>query len=64
VIGAGVKIKSSILADNCKIGDDVILTGVVVGDHVTVIEGVKLKKGSRVMPGKTIKNDDIPVKKI
>jgi NDP-sugar pyrophosphorylase family protein len=64
VIGAGVKIKSSILADNCKIGDNVTLTEAVLGDHVTMIDGLKLKKGSRIMPCETVKNDDVPVKKI
>ena len=64
VIGEGVKIKSSILADNCKIGDDVKLTGTVVGDHVNIIEGIQLKKGSRVMPGEMVKSSDTASQKI
>jgi NDP-sugar pyrophosphorylase family protein len=59
-----VKIKSSILADNCKIGDDVKLTGTVVGDHVNIIEGIQLKKGSRVMPGEMVKSSDTASQKI
>jgi mannose-1-phosphate guanylyltransferase len=55
VIGQRAVIKSSILADNCKIGDDCQLINAVLGDHVTVSNGLKLKKGSRIMPGETIK---------
>jgi mannose-1-phosphate guanylyltransferase len=62
-IGNNVKIKSSILADNCKIGDESILNAAVLGDHVTVIDGINLKKGSRVMPGETVKNGDAEPKK-
>ena len=54
-IGKGVAIKSSILADNCKIGDDCSLIDAVLGDHVNINDGVKLKKGSRIMPGETVK---------
>jgi NDP-sugar pyrophosphorylase family protein len=55
IIGQRAVIKSSILADNCKIGDDCQLIDAVLGDHVTVRNGLKLKKGSRIMPGETIK---------
>jgi mannose-1-phosphate guanylyltransferase len=55
VIGQRTVIKSSVLADNCKIGDDCQLIDAVLGDHVTVSSGLKLKKGSRIMPGETIK---------
>ena len=55
VIGQRAVIKSSILADNCKIGDDCQLIDTVLGDHVTVSSGLKLKKGSRIMPSETIK---------
>jgi NDP-sugar pyrophosphorylase family protein len=48
-------IKSSILADNCKIGDDCQLNDAVLGDHVTINDRAKLKKGTRVMPGETVK---------
>ena len=58
IIGNKVKIKSSVLADNCKIGDDCILDAVVLGDHVTMIDGIKLKKGSRIMPGETVKESE------
>jgi mannose-1-phosphate guanylyltransferase len=54
-IGKSVAIKSSILADNCKIGDDCSLTDAVLGDHVTISDGLKLKKGSRIMPGEIVK---------
>jgi hypothetical protein len=30
---------------------------------VKVIDGIKLKKGSRVMPGETVKSDDAERKK-
>jgi NDP-sugar pyrophosphorylase family protein len=63
-IGKNVKIKSSILADNCKIGDESSITGAVLGDHVTVTDGSKLKKGCRIMPGEIIKQNDIQLKKI
>jgi mannose-1-phosphate guanylyltransferase len=53
-IGQRAVIRSSILADNCKIGDDCQLIEAVLGDHVTVNNGLKLKKGSRVMPGETV----------
>ena len=54
-IGKNTTIKSSILADNCKIGDDCSLTDAVLGDDVTINDGVKLKKGSRIMPGEIVK---------
>jgi mannose-1-phosphate guanylyltransferase len=55
VIGAGATIKSSVLADNCKIGYGCSLNDAVLGDHVTIKDGVKLKKGSRIKPGETVK---------
>ena len=54
-IGQRAVIRSSILADNCKIGDDCQLINAVLGDHVTVNDGLKLKKGSRIMPGETVR---------
>ena len=54
-IGQRAVVKSSIIADNCKIGDDSYLIDAVIGDHVTVSNGLKLKKGSRIMPGEIIK---------
>ncbi|MDD5289516.1 MAG: NDP-sugar synthase, partial [Dehalococcoidales bacterium] len=50
-IGQRAIIKSSIVADNCTIGDDSYLIDAVLGDHVMVNDGVKLKPGSRIMPG-------------
>ena len=55
-IGQRAVIKSSILADNCKIGDDGYLIDAVLGDHVTVSDGCKLKPGSRIMPGETVRD--------
>ena len=49
-------IKSSVLADNCDIGDDSYLVDAVLGDHVTVDAGCKLKPGARVLPGETVGN--------
>jgi mannose-1-phosphate guanylyltransferase len=54
-IGQRAIIKSSILADNCKIGDDSYLIDAVLGDHVTVSDNFKLKPGSRILPGETIR---------
>jgi ADP-glucose pyrophosphorylase len=54
-VGQRTVIKSSILADNCKIGDDCQLNDAVLGDHVTINDRAKLKKGTRVMPGETVK---------
>jgi mannose-1-phosphate guanylyltransferase len=55
-IGQRVVIKSSILANNCNIGDDSYLIDAVLGDHVMVSDGIKLKPGSRIMPGETIRD--------
>lgn len=54
-IGQRAVVKSSIIADNCKIGDDSYLIDAVLGDHVTVSNGLKLEKGSRVMPSEIVK---------
>jgi mannose-1-phosphate guanylyltransferase len=54
-IGRRAVIKSSILANNCKIGDDSYLIDAVLGDHVTVSDGCRLKQGSRILPGETVK---------
>jgi mannose-1-phosphate guanylyltransferase len=54
-IGQRAIIKSSILADNCKIGDDSFLIDAVLGDHVTFSDGCKLKPGSRILPGETVR---------
>jgi len=55
VIGEGVKIRVRFCRYCIKSGCRT-LTEAVLGDHVTIIEGVKLKKGSRIMPGETVKN--------
>jgi mannose-1-phosphate guanylyltransferase len=54
-VGQRAIIKSSILANNCRIGDDSYLIDAVIGDHVTVSDNSKLKPGSRIMPGETVK---------
>lgn len=54
-INPRVIIKSSIIAHKCVLGDDSYLIDAVLGDHVTISELVKLKPGSRVMPGEIVK---------
>ncbi|MDP2729479.1 MAG: NDP-sugar synthase [Dehalococcoidales bacterium] len=53
-LGPRVRLKDSILADNCRFGADTIGEGVVVGDNVTVLSGIKLEPGSKIEPGTTI----------
>jgi len=49
-----VKLKSSVVADNCTLNDDSTIEGGVLGDHVTVSAGTGLGPGSMIEPGETV----------
>ncbi|MFC2025003.1 sugar phosphate nucleotidyltransferase [Chloroflexota bacterium] len=49
-----VKLKNSVIADNCCLKADSICLGSVLGDNVTVVSGYKLEPGSKIWPGTTI----------
>ena len=53
-IGKRVKIKDSIITNDCHLGDGSIVEEAVLGDHVTVASGYKLKAGSKIWPGTTV----------
>jgi len=50
-VGPRVRLKNSIVADNCCLYDNSIIEDSVLGDNVTVISGCKLQPGSRIWPG-------------
>ncbi len=52
-LGARVTSKSSILANDCTLGDGSVAQDVVLGDNVTVDPGVHLEPGARLEPGVT-----------
>jgi len=56
-LGRGVKLKSSIVADNCCLNANSIIEDSVLGDRVTVDSGSKLEPGSRIEPGTTVGTD-------
>ena len=53
-LGRRVKLKNSIVANDCCLNDDSIIEDSVLGDNVTVASGYKLKPGSRIWPGRTL----------
>ncbi len=53
-LGARVTLKSSIVANDCILGDGSSSDNAVVGDNVTVSPGVHLEPGSRIEPGTTV----------
>jgi len=53
-LGRGVKLKSSIVADNCCLNANSIIEGSILGDKVTVGSGSKLEPGSKIWPGTTV----------
>ena len=55
-LGRGARVKSAVIADSCLLGDGCILEGVVLGDHVTVLGGVRLEPDTSVPPGATVGN--------
>ena len=56
LVGQGVSLKDSIVADNCCLNARSIVNGSVLGDNATVVSGCKLEPGSRVPPGTTVGN--------
>ena len=50
-VGLRVRLKNSIVADNCCLNDNSIIEDSVLGDYVTVTSGCKLQPGSRIWPG-------------
>ncbi len=53
-LGLRVKLKNSIVADNCCLDTDSIIEDSVLGDKVTVVSGCRVEPGSRIWPGTTI----------
>jgi mannose-1-phosphate guanylyltransferase len=53
-LGSRVKLKSSVVADNCALKDDSVIEGGVLGDHVTISIGARLESGSMIEPGETV----------
>ena len=53
-VGQRVKLKNSIVADNCYLNADSIIEDSVLADNVTVASGYKLEPGSRILPGTTV----------
>jgi len=53
-LGTRVRVKDSILADNCCLHEGSICEASVLGDGATVKAGVKVEQGSRVQPGETV----------
>ena len=54
-IGSGVKVKSSIIANDCRLDDGSIVEEAVLGDNVTVASGFKLEPGSKIWPGTAVR---------
>jgi mannose-1-phosphate guanylyltransferase len=53
-LGSRVKLRSSAVADNCSLNDESTIEGGVLGDHVTVSAGARIKPGSVIGPGETV----------
>ncbi len=53
-LGPRVKIKNSILADNCCLNAGSTGEDAVLGDDVTVVSNCKLEPGSKIWPGTTV----------
>jgi len=53
-LGPRVKLKNSILSDNCSLKADSICLEAVLGSNVTVVSGCKVEPSSRIWPGKTV----------
>lgn len=53
-IGRRAKVKNSIVANRCQLGDDCIIQDSVLGDNVTVTGGARLEPGSKIKPGTTV----------
>ncbi len=49
-LGPRAHLKSSILADNCRLDADCVCEGSVLGDRVTVASGFRLEPGSKIWP--------------
>ncbi|MFB0559263.1 MAG: sugar phosphate nucleotidyltransferase [Dehalococcoidales bacterium] len=53
-LGQRVKLKKSIVADNCCLNPDSIVEDSILADNVTVASGCKLEPGSRILPGTSV----------
>jgi len=53
-LGQQVKLKNSIVADNCCLNDYSIIEESVLADNVTVVSGYRLQPDSRIWPGTTV----------
>ena len=51
LLGQGVNLKGSIIADNCCLNANSIIHDSVLGDSVTVVSGCKVESSSRILPG-------------
>jgi len=53
-LGKHVRLKNSIVANNCCLNTDSIIDNSILADNVTVNSGCKLEPGSRIWPGTTV----------
>ena len=53
-IGRRVKVKGSIIANNCHLDNDSIVEDSVLGNNVTVVSGHRPEPGSKIWPGTTV----------
>ncbi len=53
-VGQRVKVKNSIVADNCCLNVDSIIEDSILADNVTVASGGKLEPGSKIWPGTSL----------
>jgi len=56
-IGRGVRVKNSIVANNCWLNANSIIEDSVLGNNVTVVNGGKLESGSKIWPGSIVQLD-------
>jgi mannose-1-phosphate guanylyltransferase len=56
-IRQGVRVKNSIVANNCCLNANSIIEDSVLGDNVTVVSGGKLEPGSKIWPGSIVQLD-------
>lgn len=52
-VGERVTVRSSVVANNCRLDSGSHVDGSVLGDRVTVASGCRLEPGSRIEPGAT-----------
>jgi len=53
-IGQESRVRKSIIANDCCLGDRCLIEDSLLGDNVTLLSGCKLDPGSKIEPGKTV----------